>query len=328
MILIVGGAGYIGSHVNKVLNRNGYETIVLDNLVYGHGEAVKWGRFIEGDIADSALLDKIFKENKIDAVMHFSAFAYVGESVQDPAKYYINNVVNTVNLLEAMRRNGVSNFIFSSTCATFGEVEKMPIVETLPQNPINPYGRTKLMVERILEDYRVAYGMNYCVLRYFNAAGADPEAEIGELHNPETHLIPLILDVAAGKREHISVFGDDYPTPDGTCIRDYIHIFDLASAHILAMEHIIKNKCSDNFNLGNGKGYSVKDVIKATAEITGRKISVQIQGRRAGDPPELVGSSEKAYNILGWKPEFDLNRIIETAWRWHQKVQDGNAFKS
>lgn len=318
--MIVGGAGYIGSHVNKVLNKRGYETLVLDNLVYGHREAVKWGKFVEGDLGDIELLDKVFQENKIDAVMHFSAYTYVGESVDNPAKYYRNNVCNTVNLLDAMVKHKVSKFIFSSTCATFGVPEKMPIEENFPQAPINPYGRTKLMVEKILEDYRVAYGLNYCVLRYFNAAGADPDGEIGEQHNPETHLIPLVLDAAIGRRKDIAVFGTDYPTPDGTCVRDYIHVNDLADAHIRALEYIGGNNVSEHFNLGCGKGYSVKDIIDMAEKVTGRSIDVRYVERRAGDPPELVGSSEKAKRILGWEPQFDLEKIITTAWNWHKKM--------
>ena len=321
MILIVGGAGYIGSHMNKILNQRGAETLVLDNLVYGHREAVKWGKFIEGDLADVSLLDRIFTEYPIEAVMHFSAYAYVGESVEKPEKYYNNNVVNTLHLLDAMRRHDVKYFIFSSTCATYGEPEKMPIVEDMPQNPINPYGRTKLMVEKILEDYHRAYGLNYCALRYFNAAGADPACEIGELHDPETHLIPLVLDAAIGKRKSISVFGTDYPTLDGTCVRDYIHINDLADAHIRALEYIRKNDCSEKFNLGNGCGYSVKEIIEMARKVTGKKIPVVYAERRPGDPPELIGSAEKAKRILGWEPKFDLESIMQTAWAWHQKHQ-------
>ena len=321
MILIVGGAGYIGSHMNKILNQRGIETLVLDNLVYGHHEAVKWGKFVEGDLANVSLLDRIFIEYPIEAVMHFSAYAYVGESVEKPEKYYNNNVVNTLHLLDAMRRHDVKYFIFSSTCATYGEPEKMPIVEDMPQNPINPYGRTKLMVEKILEDYHRAYGLNYCALRYFNAAGADPACEIGELHDPETHLIPLVLDAAIGKRKSISVFGTDYPTLDGTCVRDYIHINDLADAHIRALEYIRKNDCSEKFNLGNGCGYSVKEIIEMARKVTGKKIPVVYAERRPGDPPELIGSAEKAKRILGWEPKFDLESIMQTAWAWHQKHQ-------
>lgn len=320
MILIAGGAGYIGSHVNKELNARGYDTLVLDNLSTGHREFVQWGQFIEGDLADCELLERIFTEYPIDAVMHFSAFAYVGESVEKPMKYYNNNVVNTLHLLDAMVRHDVSNFIFSSTCATYGEVDEMPIVETMSQRPINPYGRTKLMVERILADYHQAYGLDYCALRYFNAAGADPEGCVGEWHEPETHLIPLVLDAAGGQRQSISVFGTDYPTEDGSCVRDYIHVFDLADAHIRALEYIQKNNVSEYFNLGNGKGYSVQEIIKNAEAVTGRRISVKKSARRAGDPAVLIGSAAKAERLLVWKPQYDLQDILRTAWNWHEKM--------
>ncbi len=320
MILIVGGAGYIGSHMNKYLNQRGLDTLVLDNLVYGHQEFVRWGKFIEGDLADVRLLERVFCEYEIEAVMHFSAYAYVGESVTNPAKYYRNNVANTLHLLDAMVKHGVRYIIFSSTCATYGKVDRIPIVETMPQNPVNPYGRSKLMVEQILADYQRAYGMQYCALRYFNAAGADPEVEIGEWHDPETHLIPLVLDAAIGRRENITIFGGDYPTPDGTCIRDYIHVNDLADAHWRALEYIREKRCSEKFNLGNGKGYSVKDVIDMARQVTDCAIAVKMAGRRAGDPPELVGSAAKAAKLLGWRPQYDLHRILETAWNWHKKL--------
>jgi UDP-glucose 4-epimerase len=320
MILIVGGAGYIGSHVNKVLNARGYDTLVLDNLSTGHREFVQWGQFIEGDLADCELLDRIFMKYPIDAVMHFSAFAYVGESVDKPMKYYNNNVVNTLHLLDAMVRHGVSNFIFSSTCATYGEAAEMPIVESMCQQPINPYGRTKLMVERILADYHQAYGLNYCALRYFNAAGADPEGCVGEWHEPETHLIPLVLDAAGGQRQSISVFGTDYPTEDGSCVRDYIHVFDLADAHIRALEYIREHNCSECFNLGNGRGYSVMALIKNAEKVTGCPIRVKKSARRAGDPAILIGSAVKAERLLGWKPQYDLQAILATAWNWHEKM--------
>lgn len=322
MILIVGGAGYIGSHVNKMLYVQGYKTLVLDNLVYGHQEFVKWGEFIEGDLADVNLLEEIFSKYDIEVVMHFSAYAYVGESVGNPAKYYQNNVVNTLNLLNAMIKHNVNYFIFSSTCATYGQPEKMPITEDNIQNPINPYGKSKLMVEKILEDYNKAYGLNYCALRYFNASGADIDGEIGEWHRPETHLIPLVLDVAIGKREYISVFGTDYETKDGTCIRDYIHVNDLADAHIRALQYIQKENKSLCCNLGNGKGYSVKEIIKMARSVTGKEIKAKFEAKRAGDPAELIGSNKKAEEILGWKPKYDLKSIIETAWNWHQKVKD------
>ncbi|MFC1858030.1 UDP-glucose 4-epimerase GalE [Thermodesulfobacteriota bacterium] len=319
-ILVVGGAGYIGSHMCKYLAKHDYQPIVLDNLVRGHREAVKWGSLIEGSIADSDLLREIFAQYQISAVMHFAAFAYVGESVESPALYYQNNVANTINLLEAMLENDVLNFIFSSSCAVYGEPQEIPIPEEHPLNPINPYGRGKLMVEKILEDFRAAYGLKYIALRYFNAAGADPEGELGEDHRPETHLIPLVLQTALGQRKVIHVFGDDYPTKDGTCIRDYIHIVDLAQAHLIAMERLFADLPGRIYNLGNGDGYSVKEVIQVARKITGKPIPAEVVGRRPGDPAVLVGSSERARKELGWKPQFrELEAIIETAWEWHQK---------
>lgn len=321
MILIVGGAGYIGSHVNKELNRQGYETIVFDNLSFGHQDFIKWGIFEQGDLGNINDIRTVFKKYHIEAVMHFAAFTYVGESVEDPQKYYLNNLRNTLNLLQVMLEEKVKYFVFSSTCATYGTPQEVPITENHPQKPINPYGKGKFMVEQILKDYCPAYGLNYVSLRYFNAAGADPEAEIGEQHNPETHLIPLTLDAAIGKRENIQIFGSDYPTPDGTCIRDYIHVMDLADAHIKALQYLQKGNDSDVFNLGNGQGFSVKEVIETSQKITGKQILIKEAERRPGDPPILVGSSIKAQKILGWHPKFpDLESIIETAWKWHQKM--------
>jgi UDP-glucose 4-epimerase len=320
MILIVGGAGYIGSHVNKYITQKGYSTIVYDNLITGHKDFVKWGEFVLGDTSDREQLELVFATYPIEAVFYFAAFAYVGESVQDPQKYYKNNLQFTITLLEVMQKYGVKNFIFSSTCATYGIPQEIPIPEIHPQNPINPYGRSKLSVEWILEDYSRAYGLKYVSLRYFNAAGADPEGEIGERHNPETHLIPIILEVALKKRKVVKIFGTDYPTPDGTCIRDYIHVMDLAQAHWLGLEYLKNEKTSQVFNLGNGKGFSVKEVIETARKITQRDILAIPSSKRPGDPPILVGSSEKAKNILGWAPEFpDLDIIIQTAWKWHQK---------
>lgn len=322
MILVVGGAGYIGSHTNKELNRRGYQTLIYDNLVYGHKESVKWGKLEVGDLAEEEHLERIFQENPIDAVLHFAAYAYVGESVAKPAKYYKNNVCNTIQLLDIMRKYQVNHIIFSSTCATYGVPDKMPITEDMPQKPVNPYGATKWMVERILEDYRKAYGINYCCLRYFNAAGADPEGELGESHMPETHLIPLILDAASGKRESISIFGTDYPTKDGTCVRDYIHVSDLADAHIRALEYLIKGGESSCFNLGNGNGDSVQHVIEVAKQVTGRKIKVKEEKRRAGDPPILIGSAKKAAKVLGWEPKYaEIETIMEHAWRWHENKE-------
>lgn len=320
-VLIVGGAGYIGSHANKFFTGRGYRTVVFDNLSTGHRCLARWGEFFKGDLANPADLARCFKKHKISAVMHFSAFAYVGESVTDPAKYYRNNVANTLNLLDAMRAAGVGKFIFSSTCATYGEPRQLPMTEALPFNPVNPYGRTKRMVEEILADYAAAYGLKYVALRYFNAAGASPAAEIGELHYPETHLIPLALDAAAGLRKDIKVFGDDYPTPDGTCLRDYIHVDDLASAHHLALRYLEKGGASGGFNLGNGKGFSVLQVIRTAEKVTGAKIPVVMSPRRPGDPPALVGSAARARRVLGWKPgRCKLETIIADAWRWHKKT--------
>lgn len=319
MILIVGGAGYIGSHTNKVLHKRGYDTVVFDNLIYGHKESVKWGILEIGDMADGKRLEEVFYKYPISAVIHFAAYAYVGESVQEPSKYYQNNVCNTVKLLDLMRKHGVNEIVFSSTCATYGIPVKMPITEDMPQKPINPYGATKLMVERIMADYHQAYGLNYCCLRYFNAAGADPEGEIGESHTPETHLIPLVLDAASGIREYISIFGTDYPTEDGTCIRDYIHVTDLADAHIKALEYLKKGRKSTCFNLGNGNGDSVAHVIDVVKQVTGKQFIVKKEERRPGDPPVLIGSTTKAEKILGWKPEYSaIETIVEHAWKWHE----------
>jgi UDP-glucose 4-epimerase len=325
MILIAGGAGYVGAHVNKELSQQGYETIVLDNLSYGHEEFTRWGTFIEGDLKSPQLLNDIFKKYDIEAVMDFAAFTYVGESVEDPQKYYLNNLKNTLNLLQTMQKHQVDKFIFSSTCAVYGTPQKIPLTEDHPLNPINPYGRSKLMVEQILSDYANAYEFQYISLRYFNAAGADPSTEIGEWHNPETHLIPLVLDAASGRRENIRIFGTDYPTPDGTCIRDYIHVCDLAQAHLKALQFLEKSGKSEIFNLGNGNGFSVREVIDTCQKVTGNKINIIEDEKRAGDPPVLVGSSAKARDLLGWKARWaNFDQIIETAWQWHQKIYGAN----
>lgn len=327
-ILVVGGAGYIGSHMCKYLAKKNYTPIVLDNLVYGHRDAVKWGPFIEGAMGNKDLLSMIFTEYKIDAVMHFAAYAYVGESVINPWKYYENNVAATISLLDTMREHNISKFIFSSTCATYGEPAQIPITEEHFQSPINPYGRSKLMVEQILDDYQNAYGLNSISLRYFNAAGADPDGEIGEDHNPETHLIPLILQTTLGQRDEISIFGDDYPTEDGTCIRDYIHVTDLAQAHLLALEALIDNSTGDKYNLGNGDGNSIKQVIDIARKVTGHKIPSRINERRPGDPAILIGSSDKIIKELDWKPRYsDIETIIDTAWKWHKNNPHGYAAK-
>lgn len=318
-ILICGGAGYIGSHINKLLYMEGYDTIVFDNLVYGHVEAVKWGTFIKGDLANVEEIEEVFKTNKIDAVFHFAAYAYVGESVENPEKYYYNNVVCTLNLLNVMKKYNCNKIIFSSTCATYGEPLSVPITEDMVQNPINPYGMTKLMVEKIFSDYHKSYGLEFVVLRYFNAAGADPEGMIGESHNPETHIIPLVLDAASGIRNEIKVFGTDYDTADGSCVRDYIHVTDLADAHLRALRYLEKGGESDFFNLGNSIGTSVFEVIEAVKSVTGIDFNVVMADRRPGDPAVLVGSSDKAKRVLGWEPRYaDIVTIVEHAWYWHE----------
>jgi UDP-glucose 4-epimerase len=323
MILVTGGAGYIGSHATKVLKENGYEVIVLDNLVYGHQEIVEdvlGVKLIVGDIGDYQLVSQIFADYPISAVMNFAAYTYVGESITDPRKYYRNNVMKTLSLLEAMVDASIKKFVFSSTCATYGLPQEVPLVETHPQVPINPYGRSKLMVENILADFDHAYGLKSICLRYFNAAGADPSGQLGEDHSPETHLIPLVLLTALGQRDHISVFGSDYPTPDGTCVRDYIHVLDLAEAHLLALKYLQTRNQSDAFNLGNGNGFSVKEVIDVAKKISGKDFKVKFEDRRPGDPAALIGSAEKAKNLLGWQPSRNnLATIIEHAFEWHKK---------
>jgi len=320
-ILIVGGAGYIGSHMVKFLHAQGAQTTTLDNLSAGHRDAVLHGEFVQGDIADRALLDRLLAEGRFDAVMHFASFIQVGESVLAPAKYYQNNVVNTLTLLDAMVAAGVKRFIFSSTAAIFGEPQSERIDEAHRKQPINPYGRTKLMVEQALADYDTAYGLKAVCLRYFNAAGADPDGELGERHDPETHLIPLVLQAASGRRAHISVFGQDYDTPDGTCIRDYVHINDLCQAHWLALQSLVGGAGSQAYNLGNGSGFSVQEVIDTARAVTGREIPVQYAPRRAGDPARLVADSTQATTALGWQPQFaDLATLIEHAWRWELKA--------
>jgi UDP-glucose 4-epimerase len=322
-VLVTGGAGYIGSHAVLALVEKGYEVVVLDNLVYGHRDLVENVLGVElvvGELEDEQLLRALFARHTFDAVMHFAAYAYVGESMSDPGKYYRNNVSGTLTLLEVMASCNINKIVFSSTCATYGIPETTPILESAPQNPINPYGFTKLVVERILKDFDRAHQMKSVVFRYFNAAGADPSGRLGEDHSPETHLIPLVLLTALGQRESISIFGTDYPTPDGTCIRDYIHVSDLASAHVLGLEYLLKGGESDFFNLGNGHGFSVKEVIDTAKQVTGRPIAVVESDRRPGDPPVLVGSGEKAVEILGWHPQYGkLLDILEHAWQWHQK---------
>ena len=322
-VLVTGGAGYIGSHAVLALKQAGYNVVVFDNLSYGHRELVDSilkVELIEGDTSDRALLDQVFRDRQIDAVMHFAAFTYVGESVSDPGKYYNNNVMGTLSLIEAAVAANIDKFIFSSTCATYGIPNQVPIPEDHPQNPINPYGTSKLMVEQILNDFDVSHNLRSVCFRYFNAAGADPEGRLGEDHNPETHLIPLVLYAAMGKRDAISIFGTDYDTPDGTCVRDYIHVSDLADAHVLGLDYLLKGGESTQFNLGNGNGFSVKEVIETAKQITGREFNVKLADRRPGDTPTLVGTAERAINILGWQPKYaDINSIIAHAWQWHQK---------
>jgi UDP-glucose 4-epimerase len=322
-VLVTGGAGYVGSHCLRRLLAAGHEVVVYDNLYQGHATAVPAGLLVQGDLADEAKLAGLMREKKIDAVMHFAALALVGESVEKPDLYYRNNVLGSFHLLEAMRQTGVRRIVFSSTTATYGTPEKMPIAESTPQQPINPYGFSKLVVEHMLDDYAAAYGFGFAALRYFNAAGAAPDGQIGEDHTPESHLIPIVLQVALGQREAISIFGDDYPTPDGTCIRDYVHVEDLASAHLAALERLAPGK-SIKVNLGTGKGYSVREVIEACRRITGHPIPVKTAPRRPGDPPELVADARLARQILGWQPQYTtIESIVETAWRWHQSHPRG-----
>jgi len=316
-ILVVGGAGYIGSHMVKMLSQAGHHVVTLDNLSTGYRDAVKYGEFIEGDIADSLMLDKVFTATAFDGVMHFASYIEVGESVIDPGKYFRNNFSNTLNLLDAMVRHNVKNFIFSSTAAIFGEPEYVPIDESHPKNPINPYGKSKLMVEQALDDYEKAHGLQSVCLRYFNAAGADPDGELGERHNPETHLIPLILQAASGRRDAISIFGRDYSTADGSCVRDYIHIVDLCSAHLIALTKLVNGSGSKRYNLGNGNGFSVVEVIEVVKQVTSRSFKVIEAERRPGDPATLVADSTLAKSELNWLPEYDdLSVITQHAWEW------------
>ena len=318
MILVTGGAGYVGSHAVRELRAAGTPCVVLDNLSRGHREMVADVDLIVGDIGDAALVGRTIRDYGVTAVMHFAAYAYVGESVAEPLTYYGNNVAATVRLLGAMVEHDVKTFVFSSTCATYGVPETTPITETHPQRPINPYGATKLTVERILQDVDHAHGVRSVVFRYFNAAGADPSGAIGERHIPETHLIPLTLQAATGERDGVQIYGADYPTPDGTCVRDYIHVTDLAQAHVLGLRYLQSGGTSEAFNLGNGNGFSVLEVIHAVERVTGRSVKATTSPRRPGDPPALVGSATKARRVLGWTPRFDsLETIIDTAWRWH-----------
>ncbi|MCA9166835.1 MAG: UDP-glucose 4-epimerase GalE [Planctomycetales bacterium] len=322
-ILVSGGAGYVGSHTARLLAAAGHEVWVYDNLCAGHRGAVAPGRLIEGELSDRPKVVEALKSKQIDAVFHFAAFAQVGESVAHPDRYYQNNVVCTLNLLEAMRESGVKRMIFSSTTATYGVPDEIPITEEERQEPINPYGFTKLVIERALDDYAHAYGFAFAALRYFNAAGAAADGKIGEDHDPESHLIPIVLQVALGQREHVAMFGDDYPTPDGTCIRDYIHVDDLGSAHIKALE-LLKPGEGIKVNLGTGRGTSVKEIVDACRRVTGHEIPVVVGPRRPGDPPELVADASKARRLLGWEPQYmDIESIVRTAWAWHQAHPHG-----
>lgn len=322
-ILVVGGAGYIGSHMVKMLLDTGHDVITLDNLSSGHRDAVLGGIFIEGDLSDIACLNRLFEQYYPEAVMHFASFIQVGESVRKPDIYYRNNVTNTLNLLDAMLKYDVKKFIFSSTAAVFGEPDYVPIDEAHPNRPLNPYGRSKWMIEQVLADYDRAFEFRSVSLRYFNAAGADPEGQLGERHDPETHLIPLILQAASGRRENMHVFGRDYDTPDGTCIRDYIHIMDLCAAHLAALEYLNQDGATDCFNLGNGSGFSVQEVIDAVQKISGKKVTVLDGPRREGDPARLVADAKRAKTVLSWQPKFtELETIVSHAWQWELKQLD------
>ena len=322
-ILVTGGAGYIGSHTVKHLLEHGHDVLVLDNLAVGHRAAVPAGRLIVADLKDVDRVDQVMIEHRVEAVVHFAADAAVGESVVNPAKYYRNNLVNGVNLLDCVRRHGVSRFVFSSTCATYGTPAVVPITEETPQAPINPYGQTKLAFEKMLADYAAAYPLGFAALRYFNASGATPDGTLGEDHTPESHLIPLVIQVALGQRPHVRVFGTDYPTPDGTCIRDYVHVDDLASAHRLALEKIAPGQ-GMHFNVGMGRGYSVREVIRTVEQVTGKPIEVVEAPRRAGDPPALVASADKIRRDLGWSAKYtDLTDVVRTAWDWHRTHPNG-----
>jgi UDP-glucose-4-epimerase GalE len=323
-VLVTGGAGYIGSHACKALAQAGHEPIVYDNLVFGHRAAVKWGPLEEGDVLDGNRLDDVMRRHKPDAVVHFAAFAYVGESVQEPSKYYRNNVAGSISLLDAMKRNGVEKIVFSSTCATYGMPQSLPISEETPQNPINPYGFTKLAIEHALVDYGRAYGLQWVALRYFNAAGCDPDGELGEDHDPETHVIPLAIKAALGSGDQLSVFGTDYDTPDGTAVRDYIHVSDLASAHVKSLDYLNAGHESRAFNLATGHGTSVQQIIDAVEAVTDREVPRKYGPRRAGDPPALYASGEAARKTLGWEPEFvDIQRTVKTAADWFMRQHNG-----
>ena len=317
-VLVTGGAGYIGSHTCKALAAAGYSPVALDNLVHGHRWAVRWGPFEQADLADREAIERVLRRHDIGAVIHFAAYAYVGESMADPGKYFRNNVAHTLNLLEAMRAVGVGRIVFSSTCATYGVPEAVPIAEGERQLPVNPYGESKLFIERALYWQGAAHGLRWTALRYFNAAGADPDGEIGEDHDPETHLIPLAIETALGRRRELQVLGTDYPTPDGTAVRDYVHVTDLADAHVRALRHVESEGPSGALNLGTGRGHSVREVIAMVERVSGRKVNARNAPRRAGDPPVLVAAPGRARELLGWEPRWSsLETIVQTAHRWH-----------
>jgi UDP-glucose 4-epimerase len=319
-ILVIGGAGYIGSHMVKLLLDGGNSVVVLDNFSTGHRDAILGGEVIEGDLGNRTILDRIFSSYRFDGIIHFASFIQVGESVEKPDRYYRNNVANTLNLLEAMHDHGAGNLIFSSSAAVFGDPEDLPIDERHPRNPINPYGMSKLMVERMLADFDHAYGLRSISLRYFNAAGADPDGLLGERHDPETHLIPLVLQAASGQRQSVQVYGRDYDTPDGTCIRDYVHVVDLCDAHLLALTYLKRGGETDAFNIGNGNGFSVQEVIDTARRVTRRAVTVEDARRRPGDPARLVADASRARQVLGWAPRYtSLERIVEDAWRWESR---------
>ena len=317
-VLVTGGAGYIGSHTCKALAAAGYLPVTLDSLVYGHEWAVRWGPLEHGDLADRALVEKLLHRHRIEAVLHFAAFAYVGESMSAPAKYFRNNVINSLGLLEALQAQGVRHVVFSSTCATYGVPENVPIDEAQPQRPVNPYGESKLFVERALHWHAAAHALGFVALRYFNAAGADPEGEIGEDHDPESHLIPLAIDAALGRGPALKIFGTDYATADGTAVRDYIHVSDLAAAHVTALDHLRRGGSSMALNLGTGEGHSVREVVAAVERATGSRVPFEEAPRRPGDPPALIAAPARARQVLGWQPQHsDLDTIVTTAARWH-----------
>jgi len=321
VILVTGGAGYIGSHTCKLLALNEFHPVSVDNLVYGHKWAVKWGDFIQGDIRDGQLLDQILNKYHPIAVIHFAGYSYARESLVDPGKYYENNVSGSISLLEAMRRNNCQRIIFSSSCATYGIPETIPITEDCPQHPINPYGRSKLMIEKMIQDYQQAYGIKHIILRYFNAAGADPDGEIGENHDPETHIIPLLIQIAMKKRSFFEIFGTKFSTHDGTAIRDYIHVTDLAEAHLLSLQYLLDNQQSQTMNIGSGKGFSVKEIVEKVSKVANTDIDVKNSPENPGDPPILIANAEKSAKILNWNPtRSNIESIIHSAWNWYQKI--------